>query len=109
MRTPKQNAELENVLNFLLQQGRKNNMQMFSIAHLRQIINQGLMRNEKEEIYLRLEPNGNVMWTIDKELASQWEHAQAEDTIRFLEGGLSYSAQLRQMNCYLVEAVKTDA
>lgn len=76
-------------------------MQKFSIARL-SIKIEWPQITEANEIYLRLEPNGNVMWTIDKELASQWTHENSEIWLR------AYNKATNN-NCYLVEAVKTDA
>lgn len=78
-------------------------MQKFSIARLRWLMVRDIHEPAKmqEECFLRLEPNGNIMWTIHKELASQWEHATAEDNLK--------QDIFKRGNCYLVEAVKTDA
>ena len=79
-------------------------MQKFSIARERQtpyMAHESKMDWTTEIVFLRLEPNGNVFWTIHPELASRWEHAEAEEKI-------AQTTMLMQ-NCYLVEATKEDA
>jgi len=85
--------------------------QKFSIARERQLsqyvkpteFNAEELRLLDEIVYLRLEPNGNLFWTIHPEIASRWEHAEAEAKMR--EFVYHYPYQ----NWYLIEATKEDA
>jgi len=82
-------------------------MQKFSIARFSDMAVFAATNSATQ--YLRLEPNGNVFWTIHPELASRWEHAEAEIIMQGRYWGDIKLPELRGMNCYLVEATKEDA
>lgn len=76
-------------------------MEKFAIARERELIHPEIGEYRKQTVYLRIEPNGNLFWTIHLETATQFEHAEAEEILQI-------RSDLALANCYLVPAPKTE-